>query len=1183
MARRSWALDLLERCRMIDRTVHEHNERTEVINRALGVAFENLKSHVGGLEHRFQDTQQWANEILQEQKVALDGWQHALKTLGTIPARNDFFFLARPSTPRNASGTLRDFVDADQIQKAGSEVSELYPRYVRQVGDLEKTVTGIALDTQSLLDENTLQNPDEVDGLLEEVETIANKISSDYEHVLGLPDNQKALPNISRLALNHTQHLLPSLLDISAELDGALQEAVKTRNAAARANIKHMRTVSSTEERLAVVRRQINDLELRDEAFDIIFSVFHMPMIYGSALIECVRRREWDSKMKSDSLTLAEDMAVFRDEEQRRRRKWVKSMGDRVTLSETTTPGIEVNLQDRGSEWPEVSRKEIEEYIEDLKTKPFLNSLVLDLSQLYKELDAPTRQQRRKQRAFKQGSIFDTGRSSLLLHGGDDMVKSLSNEKVKLEDRLKGSDSRVRKLEDLLHRQSQLSRPTSGQFEYRSSSASRDPDQLSRRSSASSRRMSLTDEKTLIQRIATLETELNTERETVQRMSKETHTERQSNSDKFQEAQSTKQDLVKNLEAQQREFQDELKLLRSEQKKSSLKSEELEEELDKLDKLVESRDKEKQESDERIQHLEAELNNARLDRKKADELHSQTQAQKEEEEQNLRSRIDELEDQYREVEMRDQENYNALHAVFMNLSPGSAVPVEVAGIIKAVEVLTEGLLIHANKAEDNAITAATENKGLGERLSRMESEADEVRGFLGERESELSRCTEDLSQERSKISSLTSELDETKSQLGALRSQLAVGEAGPEVPRERVGAEEQKVVDLTQELNDAKAQAQRSEEKVVELKRKGETASDSEKESVARIKVHGGQTSELSKQLFSQVQKLWRILEQLGFTCVKQDSEIVVRRASKVNASASHGDVSNQHDVMPVKLDAKLLDWMVADTEEEEMARFKTFMDTLSQFDADIFGDAVVKRVKDIELLARKWQKEAKGYRDKYHRVQSEAHEKIAYRSFKEGDLALFLPTRNQAIRSWAAFNVGAPHYFLREQDAHKLYARDWLLARITKIEERVVDLSRSMNGVHQDRRSIGEASDNASLDDENPFDLSDGLRWYLVDAVEEKPGAPATPGLGKSTVASAHVDAKGSIRLHRAPNGGNVARKLTRSLDSRRNSSASKKDTPTETTNTGPSQSTETDGGLQTGQATANEDNEVRRDPHQA
>jgi autophagy-related protein 11 len=63
-----------------------------------------------------------------------------------------------------------------------------------------------------------------------------------------------------------------------------------------------------------------------------------------------------------------------------------------------------------------------------------------------------------------------------------------------------------------------------------------------------------------------------------------------------------------------------------------------------------------------------------------------------------------------------------------------------------------------------------------------------------------------------------------------------------------------------------------------------------------------------------------------------------------------------------------------------------------------------------------------------------------------------------------------------------------------------------------------------------------------MLDAAEEKPGAPSTPGLGKSTVASAHIDAKGSIRLKKASNGDLASKTLSKSLDSRRSSSNSKK-----------------------------------------
>ena len=1153
MARRSWALNLSERCGSIDKDLREHNERTDIINRAAGVALENLKSHVGNLEHRFQEAQAWANDLLKEQQAALDGWQQALGALDSIPARKDFSFLGRPTTPKKgkdrSTGTLRDFVDVPEVERAGSGAASVSQRFARQVGDIEKAVDNIASDTQRLTDGALPTSVEGADGLLEEVETIAKKISSDYEHVLSLPNNQKTLANISRLALSHTKDLLPSLLDISGELQSGLEEAVRRYNTAMRAAFDNMRTISSVESRLADVQAQIINIDVQSDAFDILFSAFHMPMVYGSVLIESVRRREWSDKMKTDSLALAEEMAVFRDEEQRRRKKWMKNMGDFVSIPDSQTPGLEVNLQGQESEWPEVSRKEAESYIEDLKAKPGMESTVEELTQMFKDLDAPTRQQRRRAKAFKQGSVFDIGRSSLLLHG-DDMVRSLRDEKSKLEERLKGSESRIRKLEDLLHRQSHLGRPLSGNFgpDFPSAPASPHPDQHSRRSSVSSRRMSSnqsSEEKTLVQRIVSLEAELATEREAAHKLQKEAHAERQSNTDKIQEAQSTKNDLIGNLESRQREFEDERKYLEGEAKKFRIRAEELEEELD---RVMDSKDHEKQESDERIQLLETELQNAHAnvekETQKVNDLNEQLQGLKDGDG-NLQSRVDELEKQRAEREQKDRENYSALQVAFMNLSPGGALPVEIPGIIKAIEVLSEGLSIHARSAEESASKAIAESKSLEERLGQMEEDAERLKRDSDTRESELTRLTEELEREKSSRSALLSELDEERSKLNSLQSRLDAGETGSDALREQLAGKEQNVARLSERLAEVESQARQSEEEISTWKTKVEDMSQLEQQAASRVESRRAWSKELSQQLFEQVEKLGRMLEQLGFSIVRQDGSLVVQRASKVNASSGLGDSLGLSGVVSVKPDAELLNWTNASNDEEEKAQFAQFMECLSQFNVSIFGDAVVKRVKDIELLARKWQKEARGYRDKYHRTQVEAHDKIAYRSFKEGDLALFLPTRNQAIRSWAAFNVGAPHYFLREQDAHKLQARDWLLARITKIEERVVDLSKSMNGPNPDRRSIGETSDAVSFDDENPFELSDGLRWYLLDAIEEKPGAPATPGLGKSTVASAPVDAKGSIRLKRTSNGGNVAKTLTKSLDSRRNSSNSKKGVP--------------------------------------
>jgi autophagy-related protein 11 len=143
----------------------------------------------------------------------------------------------------------------------------------------------------------------------------------------------------------------------------------------------------------------------------------------------------------------------------------------------------------------------------------------------------------------------------------------------------------------------------------------------------------------------------------------------------------------------------------------------------------------------------------------------------------------------------------------------------------------------------------------------------------------------------------------------------------------------------------------------------------------------------------------------------------------------------------------------------------------------------------------------------------------------------------------------------LKEQDSFRLSNRDHLVARITKIDERIVDLTKAMGSsrashLAADGRSITESEGGMSFEDDNPFDLSDGLRWYLLEAQEEKVGAPSTPGLGKATVSAANVDARGSIRISSSKKKSSDAieeasKALGRSLDSRRSSQSSKKNLP--------------------------------------
>ncbi|KAH7887046.1 putative peripheral membrane protein [Phlebopus sp. FC_14] len=127
-------------------------------------------------------------------------------------------------------------------------------------------------------------------------------------------------------------------------------------------------------------------------------------------------------------------------------------------------------------------------------------------------------------------------------------------------------------------------------------------------------------------------------------------------------------------------------------------------------------------------------------------------------------------------------------------------------------------------------------------------------------------------------------------------------------------------------------------------------------------------------------------------------------------------------------------------------------LETLRTVDHDHFLENITK----TGSVIRKWQKQCKEYRER-------AKGKISFRNFAKGDLALFLPTRNSVSKPWAAFNVSFPHYFLLAAGhlAEQLKTREWIVARITSITERVVD--------QKDPSS-------------NPYSLGHGIKYYMLE-----------------------------------------------------------------------------------------------------
>lgn len=1217
--RRAWAIRLLEGCRTVAEDVQKLDKEIGVVRRGANIAVENVQQHVGNLEPKYQDSKTWADQICEDQSFLLANWQKALKVLGSVSTYESLghclsgvrlgLRMERSGKSTATEITLRDLLDLEDIKKAASLGEDLSRRFADRIADLGNTFDAIVINTDetsgkfqqsvNLLDSDA---GNQAERLMEEIEVIAKKLNADYEHVLGLPDNTKSLSQISKTALLHKSNFMPSLIQISDEISQLLTQTFEQKRRAMASSAQYLQKISILESSVSSIHSKLANLDIdskNEQVFDVLNFVMRLPSTYGFLLVECVKRQEWAEKMTVDSSSLVEEIATYKDEETRRRRKWGKDMAGAVNLGslDEMALGIEVNVHSQKQRWPKVDRKDVTELIQRLRELGDLDGAAKEIEDHFKTLDAPSKQQARRTKAFKNGSVHEAtyGKTSLLLRGDDEALLAMRNEKSRIEEKLKSAESRVRKLEDLLHRQSQsgtFSRlssaagaPTinSPSFERHvttpvtnfSSALTKAREIGSRRSSIASRRFSMNnDPEGLAQRIVSLEVELNNEKAQSAELARKA--EQKANAEdllksQVREAISTKEDLLGNLEAQQHEFDDERRLLIEKNNNLTIKLEEVEDEFDRaLDSRV---------HEDRIHALEEELEQARAGGEKEtqralnrinvlqNDYTMQLERANDSERENLRQReenaelggkVDQLSSQLDRHDQRQVEHHRALRTTLLQLSPDGNTPEDFGTLVEAVENIVEKSAAHLKDIQSALDTLREDNSALESRVKSQDDEVYDLRERLGGEEREVFSVREALRLQRTQFDTLQKQLDFERHEHNELKIEFASGETDSAALQSQLTEKESIVVNLLSKITSHEAQRQQLEERLEERGRDLEMTSK-RCESLDTVRAaHVSRSANIARRLILQNQSLEKLIEHIGLVVSREDDTMIIQKAPRatgnstvlIDPSASMRRSSSEPlpttgDLEP-SIASELLHWADPEDLKTMEERFAGFMNEATQFDTDVFSEAVYKRVKDIEHIARKWQKEARAYRDKSHRAQTEAHDRIALRNFKEGDLALFLPTRDQATKPWAAFNVGAPHCFLREQESHGLARRDWLIARISKVEERVVDLSKSMNGGLKgsgDQKSISDKSDSGSFsNNENPYELSDGLRWYLIDAAEEKPGAPISVGTGKVTVASANVDAKGSIRMKKTSSANGATKTLTRSLDSRRSSTNSKK-----------------------------------------
>lgn len=1212
MARRSWAFNLVDDCADMARQIQERQGEIEIISRSVWAAIDNLHAHVHGLDQRYVDAQNWTAELSKDNHGLLANVEASLGRLRSIPVMTSMvkFMIGHEPQGGKPMACLEDLTDGEEVTRSCAVAQKALNVFVRDVNELGKSMERVVAGGDQVMEKAessaakllSSERGSNSRQLMQDIEAIARKVSNDYETVLSYQNTAKYVSQASKSALLHTRNFLPNLKKRSLEMDEMLERAAEVRNTVAAEHVEDMQAIGALNTVCNEITVRLENFGMADEdheAFALLQLVNKLPVVYASFVAEAVRRREWNEKIKSDSSTLANEMAAFQDEEERRRKKWQRNTGSLFGFdqAEHKVVGLEVNLLGDEEHWPAATRQDLQDYLGALQAHNMGEETLSAVSQIIAELSNPTKRQSKRAKAFKAGSFHEAalGRSALLVRGDDDLIRSLQEEKSRIEGKLRGSESRVRRLEDLLHRQSHMSRTSTGSFIPGQNSVSpstqdmvnpmaspRLTDDASRRSSVSSRRFSANqgqEEKAVAQRLLALEAELIAERERTAVLEKEISARASRTEDirgQWEEANSTKKDLLQNLEAQKREFGAERISLEAEIKELKMKLEAYE---DDIDRIIGSRENEKAHVDERVRDLTGELDNLKAqmaaETQKAqgqvEFLRDDAKLQREFNEnlsrelQSTKADLNRHRIRAEAAEAAKGEHFEVLQKLHFALCPDADVPADTADLAEALLGKSRDIIADLEVHKHDLQIARSELHTAQKLASKTKEEVASVTDKLKAEELESFQLREVVAVKNAQFHSLEAELADERKELTYLREKFAAGETGSEALRSRVEEEEQKVGTLSEQLAGKCSEVETLQEELKAAQDKHQTLQTCLDKLTSRFEARTIRAKDLTQRLYAQNDRLCRLLERMSYSVVREGDSMIIQRipkAERANANDSSDPGSSMRrsisgslsrKTMVDSADLSLLYWMQNEDPATESEQYAAYLLAIGSFDVDAFCDTIIRRIKDVEQTARKYTKDARMYRERYRRYEKEAHEKIAYKHFKEGDLALFLPTKNQTTGAWAAFNVGAPHYFLHEQDSHKLRSRDWLLARISKVEERVVDLSKSMTAQHSitgDRGSIGEASNGGdSFEDDNPFDLSDGLRWYLLEATEEKAGAPSTPGLGKSTVATTSVDATGSIRrskkLTSMAVNDDLSKTLSRSLDSRRSSNNSKKGMP--------------------------------------
>jgi autophagy-related protein 11 len=933
--RRAWAVHLLEDCGAMAATARARFEEMDVMIKCVDAAVANLELSVKQLEPKYTELKKWVEPALEEHARLSTSWQQYLALARNTPVSPSMVKFMTRGQATKSNATLEDLIEPDTANKAGTLAPTAHRRFSDKATELDRaakkmyqTLDTLIADFDKLMNRSVLGRSDESSQLLQDIEAVVKQIDSDYRTALGYGGSQKDVAQASKTASNHTERLVPNLKKRAKEMDDLVQYVTTSRNTVASDAVEFMRAITEITSLRGKLKDHIGILNQSEDdmtTFDYLRLIQQLPYMYASFLAEAIRRQEWNEKIKTDSSTLANEMALFQDEEAKRRRRWQKMVGSTYGPGlDTNVMGLEVSVLGDDNSWPSANKDELAAFLAALKEQGTEEAILEDVDRLIQELNSPTKQQSKRLKAFKNGSVHEAalGRSGLMIRGDDDLLRSLQDDKSKLESKLKTAESRVRRLEDLLHRQSQASRP-GNLFQPQTNSTHERNDSASSAKAAPADRQRASSEGTdsLLRRISELENELREEKQRSSRIQNDLSnraTQHDDMKDQIREVNSTKKDLLENMEALKREFVLERKSLEDEIKTLKARLEDTE---DEIEHFGESREKERTSYEERAQQLEAELE--RVDKERKDEmlkaqgqvdfLRNENRIQREQRdtlERELHNTKDAGHATSKRLEALQEAadaHLQSLRELHSQLTGNDPVP-EDGDLAEVIQAKATDLLARLQNMESDTSLTRGDLDRTRNQVKELREELSSTKDKLATEEAASIHVRESVSEEKAKAKALEHELAETREQLSSARARLADGETGSETLQKRVEEEEKKVTSLSEELASRQSQVGSLEEELHLYKEKLDAARARASELTERYETRDERSKDLTQRLYSQNDRLCHLLERLGYAVSRKEGTMTITKVPRAERQTRALPSGNQGCWAP-RLCTKVQTW----------------------------------------------------------------------------------------------------------------------------------------------------------------------------------------------------------------------------------------------------------------------------------